>query len=102
MMAMEALKSAGIQAYQGSSRKTAVKAAPKASAPEAPVVARDSKIVEKAIQTGEGKAAKDAEPKMEAKAAPIMTDNGAVNRKQLHCTRAFSSSRDSSVSKWLA
>ena len=80
-MAIEALKSAGIKAYQGSSRKTAVKAAPKASAPEAPVIARDIKIVEKAIQTGEGKAAKDAEPKMEAKAAPIMADNGAVNRK---------------------
>lgn len=80
-MAMEALKSAGIQAYQGSSRKSAVKAAPAAASPEAPAVARDIKIVENAVQTAEGKQTKVLEPKAEAKAVQVTAGNDAGSRK---------------------
>lgn len=51
-MAMEALKSAGIAAYQGSSPKPAVKVVEKAVKPEA---AATAKIAEKAIDTAEKK-----------------------------------------------
>lgn len=80
-MAMEALKSAGIQAYQGSSRGSAVKAAPVATSPEMPAIARDIKVVEKAVQTAESKQAKIPEPKAEAKAVPVTADNEAGSRK---------------------
>lgn len=54
-MAMEALKSAGIAAYQGSSPKPAVKVVEKAVKPEAAATAKTEKIAEKAIDTAEKK-----------------------------------------------
>ena len=57
-MAMEALKSAGIAAYQGSSPKPAVKVVEKAVKPEASVTVKPEKTVEKAIDTAEKKSDK--------------------------------------------
>lgn len=73
-MAMEALKSAGIQAYQGSSRGSAKKAAPVAASPEKPAITRDIKIVEKSVQASESKPAKESKPETEA--AQVTADNG--------------------------
>ena len=53
-MAMEALKSAGIAAYQGSSPKPVVKVE-KAVKPEVSVTVKPEKSAEKAIDTAEKK-----------------------------------------------
>lgn len=57
-MAMEALKSAGIKAYQGSSPKPAVQTVDTAVTPQASAMAKDIKTVGKAVATAEAKPAK--------------------------------------------
>lgn len=59
-MAMEALKSAGIAAYQGSSPKPAVKVVEKAVKPEAAVTTKPEKLAEKAVDTADKRVAEMA------------------------------------------
>lgn len=79
-MAVEALKSVGIQAYQGSSQKPAVKVVQTTASPEVSV-AKDMKITEKAAQTAEMKPVKVSELSPEAKTISVKADNGDGSRR---------------------
>ena len=57
-MAMEALKSAGIKAYQGSSPKPAVQTVDTAVTPQASVMVKSAKTAGKAIAAAEAKPSK--------------------------------------------
>lgn len=66
-MAMEALKSAGIKAYQGSSKKPAVQTVETAVRPEAPATVKVVKVAEKTAS--DAALVKKPEPKREKKGA---------------------------------
>lgn len=80
-MAVEALKSVGIQAYQGSSRGSAVQVVQTAATPEVSVAAKDMKISEKAVQTADIKPVKSPEAKPEAKTIHVAAENGDGSRR---------------------
>lgn len=72
-MAMEALKSAGIKAYQGSSPKPAVQTVDTAVTPQASVMVKSAKTAGKAIAAAEAKPAKKP-----ARAMASRDDSGKV------------------------
>lgn len=76
-MAIEALKSAGIKAYQGSSPKPVVITAQ----PESPVAVKNVKAAEKAVEVVQAKPEKKAEVKPEAKRVEFAAKKGDDSRK---------------------
>ncbi len=75
-MAIEALKSAGIKAYQGSSQKPAVVAAQPAPQPEMPATVKSVKTAEKAVEVVQAKPEKKAETKPVTKKVAFTADRG--------------------------
>ena len=71
-MAMEALKSAGIKAYQGSSPKPAVQTVETAVQPQASATVKAIKTTEKAVDVVEVKPDRKAEAKPDRRAAKVM------------------------------
>ncbi len=74
-MAMEALKSAGIKAYQGSSPKPAVQTV-ETAAPQPPVAAKSAKAADRTAGVVEPKPLRKAEPRSEDRSAKLTPDMG--------------------------
>lgn len=81
-MAMEALKSAGIKAYQGSSPKPAVQTVETAAQPQASATVKTIKTAERVADVVEMKPERKAEAKPDRRAAKIMADRGNGGRVQ--------------------
>lgn len=81
-MAMEALKSAGIKAYQGSSLKPAVQTVETAVQPQASATVKAIKTAEKAVDVVEVKPDRKAEAKPDRRAAKVMAGRGNTGRVQ--------------------
>lgn len=81
-MAMEALKSAGIKAYQGSSPKPAVQTVETAPQPQASAAVKTIKTAEKAADVVEMKPERKAEATPERRGAKVKPDKRTGNRVQ--------------------
>lgn len=81
-MAMEALKSAGIKAYQGSSPKPAVQSVETAVQPQASATVKNIRTAEKAADVVEIKPERKAEAKPNRRAVHIKPDKGNGSRVQ--------------------
>lgn len=80
-MAIEALKSAGIKAYQGSSQKPAVVAAQPAAQPETPATVKSVKTAEKTVEVVQTKPEKKAEAKPATKKVAFTAEKGEGGRR---------------------
>ena len=81
-MAMEALKSAGIKAYQGSSPKPAVQTVETAPQPQASAAVKTIKTAEKAADVVEMKPERKAEATPERRGAKVKPDKRTGSRVQ--------------------
>ncbi len=81
-MAMEALKSAGIKAYQGSSLKPAVQTVETAVQPQASAAVKTLKTAERVADVVEMKSERKVEAKPEKRTARVMPDKGNGSRVQ--------------------